>query len=104
LVPAEFAASTTDLRLDRVAEIGRFRYAVLIADDLSQGQRASVGITGLPFTPRPWWLDEAVQRAAAAMLALIGVMLAWAYARAQGRPAAQPPTAARTPRAETVDL
>jgi hypothetical protein len=103
LVPADFTPATADLRLDRVAEIGRFRYAVLVADDLSAGQRASVSIAALPFTPRPWWLDEAVQRAAAALLALAGVLLAWAYARARGSAQARPSLAAPMPLAETAD-
>jgi hypothetical protein len=104
LVPADFGATTTDLRLDRVAEIGRFRYAVLVADDLSAGQRAVVSISGLPFTPRPWWLDETAQRVVAALLALAGVLLACVYARARGGATARPAPAAPTPVAETADL
>jgi hypothetical protein len=103
LVPADFPTTTTELRLDRTVDIGRLRYSVLIADNLSAGQRASVSIAGLPFTPRPWWLDETVQRAAAVALALAGLLAAWGYARARGSAPTRPaPVAA--PVAETAEL
>jgi hypothetical protein len=96
LVPGDFPTSSTDLRLDRTADIGRQRYQVLIADNLAAGQRLSLSLAGLPFVPRPWWLDETVQRAAALALALAGAAVAWTYARARGGAAARLP--------ETADL
>lgn len=104
LVPADFPTSTTEMRLDRTVDVGRQRYNVLLADNLTAGQRASVSIAGLPYTPRPWWLDETAQRAAAAVLALVGVGVAWAYARVRGAAAGRPAPAAPARRAETADV
>lgn len=104
LVPAELTTNSADLRLDRVADVGRFRYAVLVADDLTAGQRAAVSVAGLPFTPRPWWLDETVQRTAAVLLALVGVLLAWGYARARGGAPAVSAPLGSTPLAESAEL
>ena len=99
LVPGDFSTDSAELRLDRTVDIGRQRYSVLIADNLSAGQRATVTIGGLPFTPRPWWLDETVQRVAAVALAVAGVAAALLYARFGGKPQAAP-----APLAESADL
>ena len=50
LVQGDSPTTTTDLRLDRVAEVGRQRYQVLIADNPT-GQRVTVTLAGLPFVP-----------------------------------------------------
>ncbi len=84
LVPADLAVSSGGLEQREVVNIGRQRYQVLVAQDLAAGQRLTVSLSGLPFTPRPWLLDETVQRVAAAVLTLIGVLAAWAYARWRG--------------------
>ncbi len=97
LVPGEFAATSSDLRLDRVADIGRQQYQVLVADNLAAGQRVTVSLAGLPFIPRPWWLDETVQRAAAVALAVAGVIAAWAYARVRGATVGRAARPARVP-------
>jgi len=84
LVPADLAVSGGGMEARDVVDIGRQRYQVLVAQDLAAGQRLTLSLSGLPFTPRPWLLDETVQRVAAAALALVGVLAAWAYARWRG--------------------
>lgn len=86
LAPADLAADSADLREDRVVDIGRQRYRLLVGQNLAAGQRVSVALGNLPFTPRPWPLDETVQRVTAAALAVLGVLAAWAYAQRRGRP------------------
>ncbi len=90
LVPADLAVESPDLRLEQTVDIGRLRYQVLVAEGLAAGQRVVVVLAGLPFTPRPWWLDETVQRAVALALAGLGVVGAGAYARACGPRPARP--------------
>jgi hypothetical protein len=96
LVPADVPVDTADLRLDRTADIGRLRYKVLVGDGLAAGQRVSLSIAGLPYVPRPWLLDEQVQRTAALGLAALGVVVAWAYAHARSRTEGALPAAALT--------
>ena len=91
LVPANLETETPDLRLETTADIGRQRFKVLLADDLAPGPRINVALSGLPYTPRPWLLDESVQRVAAVVLALAGAALAWAYANRRGSVPARPP-------------
>jgi hypothetical protein len=104
LVPADFPTTTTDLRLDRTVVVGRQQYNVFLADNLAAGQRVTTTIAGLPFTPRPWWLDETVQRGAAVALALLGVGIAWAYARVRSNAIQRLAPAAPARLAETADL
>jgi len=92
LAPADLAVSSPDLRLQHVADVGRLRYQVWTGEPLAAGQRVTVTIGGLPFTPRPWVLDETVQRATALALALLGVLGAWLYARARGGTVARAPS------------
>jgi hypothetical protein len=80
LAPADLAVSGSNLQTDRVVDIGRQRYQLLAASDLAAGQRVTISVGGLPYTPRPWLLDETVQRAGAAALALLGVAAAALYA------------------------
>ena len=80
LAPADLAVGGSNLQPDRVVDIGRQRYQLLAASDLAAGQRVTVSVGGLPYTPRPWLLDETVQRAAAAGLALFGIAAAAVYA------------------------
>jgi hypothetical protein len=80
LAPADLAVGGANLTVDRVVDIGRQRYQLLAASDLAAGQRVTVSVGGLPYTPRPWLLDETVQRIAAAALALLGIAVAAAYA------------------------
>jgi hypothetical protein len=80
LAPADFAVSGPNLQPDRVVDIGRQRYQLLVASDLAAGQRVTVSVAGLPYTPRPWLLDETVQRMAAAGLTLFGIAAAALYA------------------------
>jgi hypothetical protein len=102
LVPADFAVDSADLRLDTVADVGRLRYQVMVADGLAAGQRVALTIGGLPFIPRPWVLDETVQRATALALALAGVLGAWVYARRRsGAPAQAPALPAAVPAAQS---
>jgi hypothetical protein len=104
LVPADFPTTTTDLRLDRTVVVGRQQYNVFLADNLAAGQRVTTTIAGLPFTPRLWWLDETVQRGAAVALALLGVGIAWAYARVRSNAIQRLAPAAPARLAETADL
>ncbi|HZU05460.1 MAG TPA: hypothetical protein VFB73_05765 [Chloroflexota bacterium] len=85
LVPAEWSVASAVLRPVETVEIGRRRYQVLLAEQLAAGTRVSVTLEGLPFTPRPWLLEETVQRALALALAVIGVLGAWTYAWWWGR-------------------
>jgi hypothetical protein len=85
LVPAEWSVTSAVLRPAETVEIGRRRYQVLLAEQLAAGTRVSVTLEGLPFTPRPWLLEETVQRALALALAVLGVLGAWAYAWRRGR-------------------
>ncbi len=94
LVPADFATDSGDLALQTTADIGRQRFKVLTAENLGAGQRVGVTLGGLPFTPRPWVLDETVQRVGAAGLALLGVIVPCLYAGWRRRaPAALAPPA-----------
>ena len=88
LVPADLSAASAELRAEGIAEIGRQRYRLLVGENLAAGQRVGVALGGLPFTPRPWLLEENVQRGAALALAALGVLAAFAYAQLRGRWAA----------------
>ena len=88
LVPERLSVSSAELQPRETIAIGRQRYQVLVADDLPGGGRATVRLSGLPFTPRPWLLDDSVLRALAAALAGLGVVGAGLYAWRHGeRPA-----------------
>jgi hypothetical protein len=90
LVPASLSVQSAELPAEETVEISRHRYRVRIGQDLAAGQRVGVALAGLPFTPRPWWLDETFQRAAALALAVLGVLGAWTYARRRGQAPAAP--------------
>jgi hypothetical protein len=85
LVPANLSAASGELRAERVVDIGRQQYQLLVGQDLGAGQRVAVALAGLPFTPRPWPLEEGVQRGAALALTVLGVLAACAYAWRRGR-------------------
>ncbi|HEY7065647.1 MAG TPA: hypothetical protein VII06_29500 [Chloroflexota bacterium] len=84
LLPDDFTTTSADLRLDRTADIGQQKFKVMTADDLAAGQRVSVTLGALPYTPRPWYLDETLQRAVAVVLAALGALFALGYARVRG--------------------
>jgi uncharacterized ubiquitin-like protein YukD len=85
LVPERLGVESSDLQPRETVAIGRQSYQVLVADDLAAGQRLNATLTNLPFTPRPWLLEESVQRASAVALALAGIVGAWVYAWRRGR-------------------
>lgn len=85
LVPEGLSVESSDLRPRETVAIGRQRYQVLAAENLAAGARPAATLGNLPFTPRPWLLEEPVQRAIAAALAAGSIVAVWWYAWRRAR-------------------